>query len=69
MIWQDNASNAVRVKEPAASLYGNSNYVNDLIEVVVRLMDTSDDFAGPVIFGNSNECTLRESFATGRYQE
>lgn len=35
-------------------------YVDDLIEAFVRLMDTSDDFAGPVNTGNPNEFTITE---------
>jgi UDP-glucuronate decarboxylase len=35
-------------------------YVSDLIEGLVRLMDTTDDVTGPVNFGNLNECTILE---------
>ncbi|SDW99485.1 UDP-glucuronic acid decarboxylase family protein [Thiocapsa roseopersicina] len=35
-------------------------YVDDLIEAFVRLMDTPDDFTGPVNVGNPNEFTILE---------
>jgi UDP-glucuronate decarboxylase len=35
-------------------------YVDDLIDGLVRLMDTRDDFTGPVNLGNPNEFTMRE---------
>ena len=35
-------------------------YVDDLIEAFVRLMDTPDDFTGPVNLGNPGEFTIRE---------
>lgn len=35
-------------------------YVDDLIEGMIRLMDTSDDFTGPVNIGNPNEFTILE---------
>ena len=35
-------------------------YVDDLIEAFVRLMDTPDDFTGPVNTGNPGEFTIRE---------
>jgi UDP-glucuronate decarboxylase len=35
-------------------------YVADLIEGLLRLMDSSDDFTGPVNLGNANEFTINE---------
>ncbi len=35
-------------------------YVDDLIEVFVRLMASSDDFTGPVNTGNPGEFTIKE---------
>ena len=35
-------------------------YVDDLIEGIVRLMDTPEDFTGPVNLGNPTEMTIRE---------
>lgn len=35
-------------------------YVDDLIEAFVRLMNTPDDFTGPVNTGNPNEFTIKE---------
>ncbi len=48
------------------TLYGDGSqsrsfcYVDDLIDVFVRLMDTADDFTGPVNMGNPNEFTIKE---------
>jgi UDP-glucuronate decarboxylase len=35
-------------------------YVDDLIEGLIRLMNTPDDFTGPVNIGNTNEFTILE---------
>lgn len=35
-------------------------YVDDLIEGMVRMMNTEDDFIGPVNIGNPNEFTILE---------
>lgn len=35
-------------------------YVEDLIDGLIRLMDSPDDFTGPVNLGNPNELTIRE---------
>jgi UDP-glucuronate decarboxylase len=35
-------------------------YVDDLVSGVINLMETPDDFTGPVNLGNPNECTVRE---------
>ncbi len=35
-------------------------YVDDLIEAMVRLMNSSDDFLGPMNMGNPHEVTIRE---------
>ncbi len=35
-------------------------YVDDLIEVIVRIMNTPDTFSGPVNVGNPDEFTIRE---------
>jgi UDP-glucuronate decarboxylase len=35
-------------------------YVDDLIDGLIKLMGTSDDFTGPVNVGNPNEFTIRE---------
>ena len=48
------------------TLYGDGSqtrsfcYVDDLIEAFVRLMDTPDEFTGPVNTGNPDEFTIRE---------
>ncbi len=35
-------------------------YVSDLIEGLIRLMDSSDDMTGPINLGNPHEVTVRE---------
>ena len=35
-------------------------YVDDLVEAMVRMMDSPDDFIGPVNIGNPHESTVRE---------
>jgi UDP-glucuronate decarboxylase len=48
------------------TLYGDGNqtrsfcYVDDLIEGMLRLMQSQDDFTGPVNVGNPNEFTMRQ---------
>lgn len=48
------------------TLYGSGSqtrsfcYVDDLVDAFVRVMDTEDDFSGPINLGNPNEFTIRE---------
>lgn len=35
-------------------------YVDDLIEAMIRAMDTPNDFTGPINIGNPREFTIRE---------
>ncbi len=35
-------------------------YVDDLVEAMLRMMDTPDDVTGPINIGNPNEFTIRE---------
>jgi UDP-glucuronate decarboxylase len=35
-------------------------YVDDLIEAMIRVMGTADDFTGPINIGNPTEFTIRE---------
>lgn len=48
------------------TIFGNGSqtrsfcYVDDLIEGILRLMDTGDDITGPINLGNPNEFTIRE---------
>ncbi len=48
------------------TLYGEGDqtrsfcYVDDLVEGLIRLMDTSDEVTGPVNLGNPNEFTIRQ---------
>ena len=54
------------LKEEPITIYGDGKqtrsfcYVDDLIEGFIRLMDTTDDFTGPVNLGNPSEFTIRE---------
>ena len=48
------------------TIYGNGNqsrsfqYVDDLIDGMIKMMRTSDDFTGPINIGNPNEFTILE---------
>ena len=48
------------------TIYGDGNqtrsfqYVDDLIEGMIRMMNTSDDFTGPVNIGNPGEFSMNE---------
>lgn len=48
------------------TIYGDGDqtrsfqYVDDLVEGLIRMMNSSDDFTGPVNIGNPNEYTIRE---------
>jgi UDP-glucuronate decarboxylase len=48
------------------TIYGDGNqsrsfcYVDDLIDGMIRTMDTPDDFTGPINIGNPHEFTIRE---------
>lgn len=48
------------------TIYGDGSqtrsfqYVDDLVEGMIRLMETPDDFTGPVNIGNPNEFTIME---------
>ena len=54
------------LKGEPITLYGDGNqtrsfcYVDDLIDGLVRLMDSPADFTGPVNLGNPDEFTMRE---------
>jgi UDP-glucuronate decarboxylase len=54
------------LKGEPITIYGDGDqsrsfcYVDDLIEAFVRLMNTADDFTGPVNLGNPGEFTIRE---------
>ena len=54
------------LKNEPITIYGDGNqtrsfcYVDDLIEAFIRLMDTGDDFTGPINLGNPNEFTIRQ---------
>ena len=54
------------LKNDPITIYGDGDqtrsfcYVDDLIEGLVRMMDTSDDITGPVNLGNPREFTIRE---------
>lgn len=48
------------------TIYGNGNqtrsfcYVDDLIDVMIYMMNSSDDFVGPINIGNPDEFTIKE---------
>ena len=48
------------------TIYGDGNqtrsfcYVDDMVEGFLKLMDTPDDFTGPVNIGNPREFTIRQ---------
>jgi UDP-glucuronate decarboxylase len=54
------------LKNEPITLYGDGGqsrsfcYVDDLIEAFVRLMETPDDFTGPINLGNPVEFTIRQ---------
>ncbi len=54
------------LQDKPITIYGDGSqsrsfcYVDDLIEAFVRLMDTEDDFTGPVNLGNPHEFTIKE---------
>ncbi len=54
------------LKNEPITVYGDGQqtrsfcYVDDLIEAFIRLMDTSDEFTGPVNLGNPGEFTILE---------
>ncbi len=54
------------LKGEPITVYGDGNqtrsfcYVDDLVEGLVRLMNSGDDVTGPVNLGNPNEFTVRE---------
>ena len=48
------------------TIYGEGNqtrsfcYVDDLIDVMIKMMNSHDDFVGPVNIGNPEEFTIKE---------
>jgi UDP-glucuronate decarboxylase len=54
------------IKNQPLTIYGDGSqtrsfcYVDDQIEAFIRLMNTSDDFTGPVNLGNPQETTILE---------
>lgn len=54
------------LKNEDITLYGDGSqtrsfqYVDDLIEGMIRMMGTGDDFIGPVNIGNPNEFTIKK---------
>ncbi len=54
------------LKNEDIALYGDGSqtrsfqYVDDLIEGMIRMMNTEDDFIGPVNIGNPHEFTIKE---------
>ena len=54
------------LKNEPITIYGDGDqtrsfcYVDDLVDGLVRMMDTPDDFTGPVNVGNPGEFTIRQ---------
>ena len=54
------------INHQPVTIYGDGSqtrsfcYVDDLVEALIRLMRTPDDFSGPVNLGNPREFTMRE---------
>ena len=54
------------LKNEPITIYGEGNqtrsfqYVDDLVEGMIRMMNTTDDITGPVNIGNPGEFTIRE---------
>lgn len=54
------------IQDKPITIYGEGSqtrsfcYVDDLVDALVRLMNTPDDFTGPVNIGNPNEFTIKE---------
>jgi UDP-glucuronate decarboxylase len=54
------------LKNEDITIYGNGlqsrsfQYVDDLVDGMIRMMNTGDDFIGPVNIGNPNEFTMLE---------
>ena len=54
------------IQNKPITIYGDGSqtrsfcYVADLVDGIVRLMDSPDDFIGPVNIGNPDECTMLE---------
>jgi UDP-glucuronate decarboxylase len=54
------------LKNQDIKIYGDGTqtrsfcYVDDLVEALIRLMDTADDVTGPINLGNPGEYTIRE---------
>jgi UDP-glucuronate decarboxylase len=54
------------LRQEPITIYGEGNqtrsfcFVDDLVEGIVRLMDSDDNFPGPLNLGNSNEFTIRQ---------
>jgi UDP-glucuronate decarboxylase len=54
------------LKNKPITVFGDGNqtrsfcYVDDLVDGLVRLMESGDDLTGPVNLGNPNEFTIRQ---------
>jgi UDP-glucuronate decarboxylase len=54
------------LRDEPITVYGEGSqtrcfcYVDDMVEGLIRLMGSDDDFTGPVNLGNSSEFTIRE---------
>ena len=54
------------LKNQPITIYGDGSqtrsfcYVSDMVDALIRTMDTDDDFTGPMNLGNPGEFTIRE---------
>ena len=54
------------IRDEEMTIYGDGNqtrsfqYVDDLIDAMIKMMDTSDNFTGPVNIGNPYEISMNE---------
>ena len=54
------------IRNDPITIYGDGKqtrsfcYVDDMVDAFIRLMDSPDDFTGPVNLGNQDEFTIRE---------
>ena len=54
------------LKNKDVTIYGDGNqtrsfcFVSDLINVIILIMDTGDDFTGPINIGNIYQFTIQE---------
>ena len=54
------------IRDEEITIYGDGNqtrsfqYIDDLIEAMIKMMDTNDNFIGPINIGNPHEISMNE---------